>query len=198
MSLPSSEEITRLLQVWSDGDREAFDKLAPLVYEELHRLAMRYIGRERAGHTLQTTALVNEAFVRMIKWQNIPWQNRAHFFAISAQLMRRILVDHARRNHRAKRGGPMRPVSLDEAPAVSAVHGEDLIAVDEALERLAAIDARSARVVELRFFGGMSVPEMAEVLKVSHMTVSRDWEFARAWLAREFRVDASKGDRQSD
>jgi RNA polymerase sigma factor (TIGR02999 family) len=196
MTLDSSEEITRLLQAWTDGDREAFEKLAPLVYKQLRRLAMRYLRQERAGHTLQTTALVNEAFVRMIRWQSVPWQNRAHFFAVSAQLMRRILVDHARRYHRAKRGGSMRPVSLDQTPEVSAVHGEELIAVDEALDRLAAIDARSARVVELRFFGGMSVDEMAEVLKVSHMTISRDWEFAKAWLLKELRRRPSRGKRQ--
>jgi len=194
----STGEFTRLLKDCGAGNREALDRLLPLVYEELRRLAAHKMTNESLGHTLRPTALVHEAWLRLIGGEQPTFENRAHFFAISAQLMRRILVDHARRNHRAKRGGPMRPVSLDEAPAVSAVHGEDLIAVDEALERLAAIDARSARVVELRFFGGMSVPEMAEVLKVSHMTVSRDWEFARAWLAREFRVDASKGDRQSD
>jgi RNA polymerase sigma-70 factor (ECF subfamily) len=185
MPLHSSEEITRLLRVWSDGDPDAFKKLAPLVYRELRRIAMRYMRQERTGHTLQTTALVNEAFVRMIDWQSVPWQNRAHFFAISAQLMRRILVDHARRHHRSKRGGRMRAVSLDEASVVSVDHAEELIAVDEALRRLASIDARSARVVELRFFGGMSVEETAEVLKVSHMTISRDWDFAKAYLLRE-------------
>ena len=185
MPLRSSEEITQLLQVWSDGDPAAFKKLAPLVYRELHRLAKRHMRQERPGHTLQTTALVNEAFVRMIDWQSVPWQNRAHFFAMSAQLMRRILVDHARRHYRAKRGGRMRPVSFDEAPGVSVDHAQALLAVDQALKRLASIDARSASVVELRFFGGMSVEETAEVLKVSHMTVTRDWIFAKAYLLRE-------------
>ena len=192
MRAPSSEEITRLLRSWSEGDQEALGELAPLVYKELHRLAMRYMGQERAGHTLQTTALVNEAFIRMIHLKNVPWQNRAHFFALSAQLMRRILVDHARRQHRAKRGGGIWRVSLDEAPAVSAGHGKQLIEVDEALERLARVDPRKARVVELRIFAGMNLEEMAEVLKVSHMTVSRDWDFAKAWLVRELSGDAER------
>ena len=181
--LRSSEEITQLLQVWSDGDPSAFKKLAPLVYRELHRLAKRHMRQERPGHTLQTTALVNEAFVRMIDWQSVPWQNRAHFFAMSAQLMRRILVDHARRHYRAKRGGRMRPVPLDEAPGVSVDHAQSLLAVDEALKRLASIDARSASVVELRFFGGFSVEEIAASLGIAQRTVKRDWTLARAWLS---------------
>jgi RNA polymerase sigma-70 factor (ECF subfamily) len=190
MTSNSPKDITLLLQAWSEGDREALGELTPFVYEELHRLAARYMRQERTGHTLQTTALVHEAFIRLIHPKRFTWQNRAHFYALSAQLMRRILVDHARKHHRAKRGGRLRAVSLDEAPAVSGSHGERLIAVDEALVRLAFIDPRKAQVVELRFFSGMSVEEMAEVLKVSHMTVSRDWDFAKAWLVRELSNEA--------
>jgi RNA polymerase sigma factor (TIGR02999 family) len=164
---------------------DALEKLTPLVYDELHRLARRYMGRERPGHTLQTTALVNEAYVRLVDWKNVQWQNRAHFFAVSAQIMRRILVDFARARDYAKRGGGARKVSLDEAAMISGGRGRDLVALDEALNALARLDGRQSRVVELRFFGGLSLEEISEVLKVSVGTVRRDWSLARAWLYRE-------------
>jgi len=179
------KEITRLLVAWGDGDQSALEELTPLVYEELHRLAHHYMGHERPNHTLQTTALVNEAYVRLIDWKNVRWQNRAHFFAVSAQLMRRILVDFARSRGYRKRGGGMRATTLDEAALVSDEKGTDLVALDEALLALAELDARQARVVELRFFGGLTNEEVAEVLKVSEGTVRRDWSLARAWLHRE-------------
>ena len=185
MEEPSTHDITQLLHSWSEGDQEALERLTPLVYRALHRLAVHYMGQEKPGHTLQATALVNEAFVRLIDWKNVQWQNRAHFFAISAQLMRRVLVDYARSRLYAKRGGSARPVSLDEAPAVTDDRLTALLEVDVALERLAAIDPRKALVVELRHFGGMSVEETAEVLNVSRITVIRHWNFAKAWLLRE-------------
>jgi RNA polymerase sigma factor (TIGR02999 family) len=185
MREPPSHEVTHLLQAWSDGDKGALDKLMPLVYNELHRLAGRYMGGERPGHTLQTTALVNEAYLRLVDVRQMSWQNRTHFFAVSAQLMRRILVEFARSRHARKRGGEAAPVSLDEALVVSSERGEDLVALDDALEALAAIDPRRSRVVELRFFGGLSVEETAEVLKVSAETVMHDWKLAKAWLLRE-------------
>jgi len=158
--------------------------LTPLVYEELHRLAHHYMSGEKAGHTLQTTALVNEAYIRLIDWKNVRWQNRAHFFAVSAQLMRRILVDFARSHSYQKRGGDVQPVAFDEAVLVHA-QGTDMVALDEALKSLAELDARQSKVVELRFFGGLTNDEVAEVLKVSEVTVRRDWSVARAWLNRE-------------
>lgn len=182
---PSPKEITQLLVAWSKGDHTALENLTPLVYEELHRLARHYMGRERSGHVLQTSALVNEAYLRLIDWRNVEWQNRAHFFAVSAQLMRRILVDFARAQHYAKRGGGARPIELEEAAMVWQERGADLVALDEALTSLAALSPRQSQVVELRFFGGLSLEEIAEVLKVSHGTVRRDWSFARAWLHRE-------------
>lgn len=185
MQTASPKEITRLLVAWGDGDESALAGLTPLVYEELHRLAHHYMGRERPGHTLQTSALVNEAYVRLIDWKNVHWQSRAHFFAVSAQLMRRILVDFARARGYAKRGGGALAVTLDEAALVSGDKGADIVALDEALVALAELDARQSRVVELRFFGGLSVEETAEVLKVSPGTVRRDWSLARAWLHRE-------------
>ena len=185
MTKPSPHEVSQLLQAWSDGNEEALDKLVPLVYEELHRLARHYMSGERAGHTLQTTELVNEAYVRLVDWKNVRWQNRAHFFGVAAQMMRRILVDFARSRHYAKRGGEARKVSLAEAAVVSVERGEDFIALDEALESLAAIDARKGRIVELRFFGGLTVEETAEVLKISTRTVMREWSLAQAWLYRE-------------
>jgi RNA polymerase sigma factor (TIGR02999 family) len=185
MRTPASKEITQLLLAWSQGDRSALDQLIPLVYEELRRLAKHYMAQERAGHTLQTTALVNEAYLRLIDASQVRWQNRAHFFAVSAQLMRRILVDFARSHHQLKRGGEARRVSLNEALEVSAGQEADLVALDEALSALAALDRRQSQVVELRFFGGLSVEETAEVLKVSATTVRRDWTLARAWLHRE-------------
>jgi RNA polymerase sigma factor (TIGR02999 family) len=185
MSEPSPHKITQLLQAWSDGNQDALDKLAPFVYGELHRLARYYMRGERRGHTLQTTELVNEAYLRLIDWKNVRWQNRAHFFGVAAQMMRRILVDFARSRRYAKRGGDGCRVSLSEAAVVSSEQGADFIALDEALQSLAAIDPRKARIVELRFFGGLSVEEAAEVLKISPRTVMRDWTLAQAWLYRE-------------
>lgn len=174
-----------MLVDWGNGDQAALEKLTPLVYSELHRLARRYMGRERTGHTLQTSALVNEAYIRLIDWKNIQWQNRAHFFAVSAQLMRRILVDFARSRTYAKRGGAARNVSLEEATVVSREKSADVVALDDALDSLAQLNERQSRVVELRFFGGLSLEEIAEVLQVSVGTVRRDWSLARAWLHRE-------------
>lgn len=185
MRTRSPKEITRLLVAWGDGDEAALEQLTPLVHEELHRLAHHYMGGERAGHTLQTTALVNEAYVRLIDWKNVRWQSRAHFFGVSAQLMRRILVDFARTRGYQKRGGGALAVSLTEATFVSDDKGTDLVELDEALQSLAKLNERQSKVVELRFFGGLSVEETAEVLKVSSGTVERDWSLARAWLHRE-------------
>lgn len=182
MAISLTQEVTGLLLDWSNGDRAAYDKLVPLVYDELHRLAHHYMARERAGHTLQTSALVDEAYLRLIDQKNVRWQNRTHFFAISAELMRRILVDHARSHGRAKRGGGAQMVSLDEAALVSKERSTDLVALDEALTRLAEIDPRKSRVVELRFFGGLDVKETAEVLKLHPNTVIKDWNLAKAWL----------------
>ena len=189
MTTHSPKEITRLLVAWGDGDESALADLTPLVYEELHRLAHHYMSGERAGHTLQTTALVNEAYVRLIDWKNVHWQNRAHFFGVSAQLMRRILVDFARMRGYQKRGGGARPVTLDDAAVVADDKGADMVALDEALLALAKLDARQSKVVELRFFGGLTVEETAEVLMVSPGTVRRDWSLARAWLHRELAAD---------
>jgi RNA polymerase sigma factor (TIGR02999 family) len=180
-----SPEITQLLLAWSQGDRSALDQLIPLVHEQLRRLARHYMAQERPGHTLQTTALVNEAYLRLIDASQVQWQNRAHFFAVSAQLMRRVLVDFARSHHQLKRGGEARRVSLDEALVVSEDQGADLVALDDALSALSVLDGRQSQVVELRFFGGLSVEETAEVLKVSPTTVRRDWTLARAWLHHE-------------
>jgi len=185
MTVRSTHDVTQLLLAWSDGDQAALEQLTPLVYGELHRLARGYLRRERPGHTLQATALVNEAYLRLIDWKQVRWQNRAHFFGVSAQLMRRILVDFARARHQGKRGGAARQVSFEEAVAVSPMQAADLVALDEALERLAAIDPRKSRMVELCFFGGLSEGETAEVLKVSPRTVRREWSLARAWLHRE-------------
>ena len=191
MPTDSREEVTLLLLAWSDGDQAALDKLVPLVYEELHRLAHRYISRERPGHTLQTTALAHEAYLRLVDAKSVRWQNRAHFFAVAAQLMRRILVDLARAKQNLKRGGGALRVSLDEALAVSPERGADLLALDEALDRLAALTPRQAQVVELRYFGGLTEEEVSEVLKISTRTVRSDWSLARARLYRELctRVD---------
>ena len=185
MGAPSQKQITQMLVEWGNGDQAALEKLTPLVYKELHRLARRYMGRERAGHTLQTSALVNEAYIRLIDWKNVQWQNRAHFFAVSAQLMRRILVDFARSRSYAKRGGAARNVSLEEAAVVSREKGADLVALDDALDSLTRLHERQSRVVELRFFGGLELEEIADVLEVSVGTVRRDWSLARAWLHRE-------------
>ena len=185
MQTHSPNEITRLLTAWTDGDQSALEKLVPLVESELHRLAHHYMGRERPGHTLQTSALVNEAYIRLIDWKNVRWQNRAHFFAVSAQLMRRILVDFARERNYLKRGGGALQVSLAEAESLPLERNDDLVALDEALAKLTQFDDRKGRVVELRFFGGLSVKEVAEVLKVSEETVMRDWRLAKVWLLRE-------------
>ncbi len=182
---PQTHEVTQLLIAWSDGDQAALAKLTALVHEELYRLAKRYMGREAPGHTLQTTALVNEAYLRLIDASNIQWQNRAHFFAISANLMRRILVDYARSRNYLKRGGKALQVSLDDADLFSVEQAPDLLALDDALKTLAEMDARKSQMIELRFFGGLSVEETAEVLKVSRDTVLRDWRLAKSWLLRE-------------
>ena len=178
-------EVTRLLVAWADGDESALAELTPLVYQELRRLAHHYMGGEREGHTLQTTALVNEAYMRLIDWKNVRWQNRAHFFGVSAQLMRRILVDFARSRSYQKRGAGAPVVDLDEAAVVAGERAPELVAIDDALNALAKLDERQSKVVELRFFGGLSIDETAEVLKVSSATVRRDWSLARAWLRRE-------------
>jgi RNA polymerase sigma factor (TIGR02999 family) len=183
--VPSLDEITHLLQQWSEGQEQALEKLIPLIYPELHRLAMRHMARERAEHTLQTTALINEAFLRLLDCKSVHWQNRTHFYAVSAQMMRRILVDHARLRREEKRGGGRRPVCLDDAPVVCQEQAEDLLALNEALNALATVDPRTVKIVELRFFAGLTLEETADVLKVSHMTVARDWAFAKGWLLRQ-------------
>jgi RNA polymerase sigma-70 factor (ECF subfamily) len=181
----SANQITQLLQNWSDGDEHAIEQLMPLVYDELHRMARRYMSNEKPGHTLQATALVNEAYLRLVNASEANFQNRTHFFAVSAQVMRRILVDWARTRQAAKRGSDVPALELDEALAIPAQTGTDLVAVDDALKALALVDARKSQVVELRFFGGLSIEETAEVLKVSRETVNRDWRLAKSWLRRE-------------
>jgi RNA polymerase sigma-70 factor, ECF subfamily len=185
MARPTEQGITRLLLAWGEGDEGAFDELMPLVYDELRRLARHYISRQRPGHTLQATALVNEAYLRLVDSSRVRWQNRAHFFAVSAQLMRRILVDFARAHGNLKRGGDLKRISLAGASEVADERGADLIALDDALKTLAAMNQRQSQIVELRYFGGLSEAEIAEVLKVSERTVRRDWNLARAWLYRE-------------
>ena len=179
---PSSNEVTELLVEWSNGNQAALEKLMPLVYEELHRLAHRYMGHERPGHTLQTSGLVNEAYLRLIDQTRVQWQNRAHFFGIAAQMMRRILVDYARSRSNAKHGGAAHRVSFDDVQMFSPERPDDVVALDEALKGLAALDQRKSQIVELRFFGGLSIEEAAEVLGVSPGTVMRDWTLAKAWL----------------
>jgi RNA polymerase sigma factor (TIGR02999 family) len=178
-------DATGLLLAWSRGDRGALDKLLPLLHDELHRLAARFMRRERADHLLQPTALVNEAYLRLVDQRTVRWQNRAHFFAIAAQLMRRILIDHARKQRYAKRGGGAAHALLDEALTLSDERAAELVALDEALDALAAVDAQQSRVVELRFFGGLTVEETAEVLELSRDMVKREWSTAKAWLYRE-------------
>ena len=185
MTEAPTHQVTQLLIDWSNGDQSAFDRLMPLIDEELRRLAHRYMSRERAGHTLQTTALVNEAFLRLVNRKNLQWQNRAHFFGLAAQVMRTILVDHARSHASAKRGGGTRNLELDEAMVVSQQKASEVIALDEALKQLALIDPRQSRIVELRFFGGLTVEEAAEVLHVSPVTIKREWSIAKAWLYQE-------------
>lgn len=180
-----STEITELLIDWGEGDREALEKLLPLVENELHRIAHNQIRRIRPGNTLQTTALINEAYIRLVDQNRVQWQNRAHFFAIAASMMRRVLLNYVRDQKRIKRGGGDIKVSLSEAMAVSNEKSDEILALEEALSRLAEFDERKARVVELRYYGGLSIEETAEVLKISKITVIRDWNMAKAWLARE-------------
>ena len=203
MTIPSQHEVTRLLIRLTDGDGDVLGELLPLVYDELRRLAAGYLRRERPGHTLQPTALVHEAYLRMVDQSQVHWQNRAHFLGVAAQMMRRILVDHARGQKAEKRGGDFQKLSLDENIDVSGERAADLVALDEALERLAEFDPQKARVVELRFFGGLSVEETAEVLGVSAPTVKRQWRMAKAWLygqvsgkEQEAGTDGSTGGRR--
>lgn len=186
------ENITELLASYGRGDKESLDQLIPIVYDELRRQAARYLRREQAGHTLQTTALIHEAYVRLVDQRNMQWQNRAHFFGIAAQMMRRILVDHARSKKRAKRGGSDIRVSLGDAEVAAKDQELDVVALDRALERLARIDEQQSRVVELRFFSGLSVEETAEVMGISKSTVKRDWSMAKAWLHRELSGEIAK------
>jgi RNA polymerase sigma-70 factor, ECF subfamily len=183
----SPEEVTQLLGAWSEGDPAALDRLMPLVYAELRRMARRHMGPERPGHTLQTTALVHEAYLRLVNQDRVRWKDRAHFFAIAAQVMRRILVDHARKRRNPKRGGNATRLSLEQGATVSRERAAEVVALDDALNSLAAVDDRKSRVVELRFFGGMSIEETAQVLGVSPGTVMREWTLAKAWLQREVR-----------
>jgi RNA polymerase sigma factor (TIGR02999 family) len=185
MAAHSPQDVTQLLKAWSNGEQEALEQLIPLVYHELHRLAHRYMGRERDAHTLQSTALVHEAYERLIHLKDMSWQNRAHFFGVSAQVMRRILVDYARARRYRKRGGEWRQVPLNEAVALFRDRQTDIVALDDALRSLEGIDPRKSRVVEMRFFGGLSIKEVAEVLGVSQETVLRDWRLAKVWLLRE-------------
>jgi RNA polymerase sigma factor (TIGR02999 family) len=195
---PAPSDVTQLLINWSNGDENALKRLIPLVHEELRRVAKRHMAHERAEHTLQATALVNEAYVRLVDVRQVKWQNRAHFFAMSARLMRRILVDFARSRGYKKRGGGAQQVSLHESAVVAPEPGADLVRLDEALTALAALDRRKAHVVEMRFFGGLSVEETAEALHVSRDTVMRDWKLAKAWLLRELKKPASASHRASD
>ena len=184
--MEQTHKITRMLRQWSDGNREALEELMPLVYDELHRQARRYLRRERSNHTLQTTALIHEAYLKLIDQRDVNWESRTHFFAVAAQMMRRILVDHARTKHRVKRGGSNENMPLEEAAlVVSNEKRIDLIALDEALNRLAEIDEQQCRIVELRYFSGLTLEETAAVLKVSRTTVANDWSLAKAWLHRE-------------
>ncbi len=188
----SPQQVTVLLEEWSQGNEAALNELIPLVEAELHRLARQYISREHPGHTLQTTALVNEAYLRLVEVHDVHWQNRAHFFAIAARLMRRILIEHARKRHQLKRGGGALRITLDEGAVIADERSAELLALDEALEVLAVKYPRKAQVVELRFFGGLTVTESAAVLRVDERTVKRDWEFARAWLHHRINGDARK------
>ena len=189
---PENGEISRILHAWSEGDPQALEKLTPIVYDELYRLARRYMRRERPGHSLQTSALVNEAYMRLVDYSRMQWSDRAHFFAVSSQVMRRILVDHARRRN-LKRGAGVRHVSLDEGAMVGGGEDVDMVALDRALNELERIDPRKMRIVEMRFFGGLSVEETAEVLQISPVTVKRDWRSARAWLYCELTGGTADG-----
>jgi len=185
-------EVTQLLINWSSGDKTALDDLVPLVQTELRRIARRYMRREDPGHTLQTSALINEAYIRLIDQQDVQWQNRAHFFAVAAQVMRHILVDHARRHAYAKRGGGARKFSLDEVVVSTEQRAAELIALDDALNKLAALDLRKSKIIELRFFGGLNLEETAEAMKISSPTVQREWRSAKAWLRREMGRESDK------
>ena len=187
LKVDGSEGITQLLLKWSEGDNAALERLMPLVYDELRRLAVRYLRRERANHTLQPTALVNEAYLRLVDQQKVDWQNRAQFYGLAARLMRNILVDHARRRQAAKRGGQPFQISVEIDSQAAVAPEFEFIALHEAMERLALIDQQKARIVELRFFGGLSIEETAAILEIGHATVERDWKFARAWLRRELK-----------
>lgn len=189
MMMVSTPGLTELLDDWQQGDRTALDKLAPLIYDELRRIAHRYVQRERNGHTLQTTALVNEAYLRLAEQRKAGWQNRAHFFAATAQMMRHILIDHARRRRFIKHGGDTQQVSLDEASLMSVERAAELVALNEALDELKRFDQRKSHVVELRYFGGLTLEETADILDVSLMTVRRDWRAAKAWLFRRMNND---------
>ena len=189
----SQNQVTQLLLDWGNGDKAALDKLVPVVYQELRRLAAYYMRRERPGHTLQTSALVNEAYMRLVDYSQMRWQSRAHFFAVAAQAMRRILVEHARKRHFAKRGGGAVKVSFDEAAIVSQEQASDLVALDDALTSLEAMDQRKARIVELRYIGGLNIEETAEVLAISPATVQREWRAAKAWLYRAIKEGARDG-----
>src|SRR5579863_406968 len=189
MTAPSPQSVTQLLKAWGDGEQQALDQLISLVYAELHRLAHRYMRRERSGHTLQPTALVHEVYERLVDLKNVSWQNRAHFFGVSAHLMRRILVDYARSRRYTKREGQWRQVPLNEAVALFPDRQTDIVALDDALRALADIDPRKSHVVEMRFFGGLSIKEIAEVLNISMESVQRDWRLAKVWLLRELSQD---------
>lgn len=193
MAVPESQEVTGLLQAWGQGDEAALQKLVPLVYDQLHAAARRYMAGERLGHTLQATALIHETYLRLVNVRQVKWQNRAHFFAICAQLMRRILVDFARSRGYQKRGGGAQRVDFDEALMVGSEPEANLVALDEALRQLAEVDPRKSQVVELRFFGGLDVKQTAEVMKVSADTVMRDWKMAKVWLLRELSGDDAYG-----
>jgi RNA polymerase sigma-70 factor (ECF subfamily) len=191
---PQPEQITQLLRSWSQGDKGALEALMPIVYNELHRIAQRYMSGEGTAHTLQTTALVNEACFRLVRGSQADWQSRTHFFAVSAQVMRHILVDWARSRQAHKRGSGLSPIQLDETLAMPVQSGGDIVAIDDALEALALLDPRKSRIIELRFFGGLSVEETAQVLQVSEETVHRDWRLARSWLRRELAKGLARGE----
>lgn len=193
MGTPKGGEVTQLLRAWGSGDEHALEKLTPLVYDELHRMARRHMARQSPGHTLQATALVNEAYLRLVNIREASWQNRAHFFAVCAKLMRRILIDSARRRQFLRRGGGAPHAELEEALIVSREATASLLALDDALHALAALDPRKVQVVELRYFGGLSVKESAEVLKVSEETVLRDWRLAKMWLLNELSGEQQHG-----
>lgn len=194
MDTLSNHEVTQLLKAWSAGDEEALEKLTPLVYRQLHKIAKRYMAGERSGHPLQTTALVNEAYLRLVDCGRVNWHDRVHFFAVSAQLMRRILIDFARSRGYLKRGAAAPHISLDQAPSVCSEPDMNLVALDDALQALSAVDERKGKVVELKFFGGLSVEETAEALGISEETVVRDWRLAKIWLLRELRRERSSNE----